>query len=289
MDSQKIKFRVRQFNPEIDKYEDLIELDRKIFKDERNHFNAERAKEWVKVNPNIIHLLLDNLENVHGYNLVIPIKDSYAETALIEKREVSPDTLRKEYVLTLKQADANAAKEGNTLYSCLHVCNPISGKKDYQFAALLFMNMESLFYKYRMKCLICRTHTESGMKLLEDSGCERMHKIRETKDGVTWVYYFDLKNALHRPCTGMGIIMFHIWGFQGHKRQFLLDLTDKEKEVLKLQLVGYTRNEVAKLLGINVNAVEGRMRRIDEKGREIGLNDRKSIKRYAFQNFFYFV
>jgi len=50
MDLRKIKFRVRQFNPETDKYEDLVELDRKIFKDEKNHFNIERAKEWIKFN-----------------------------------------------------------------------------------------------------------------------------------------------------------------------------------------------------------------------------------------------
>jgi hypothetical protein len=45
MDLQKIKFRVRQFNPEIDKYEDLVELDRKIFK--LKHESMEQTKSYT--------------------------------------------------------------------------------------------------------------------------------------------------------------------------------------------------------------------------------------------------
>jgi hypothetical protein len=56
MNLQKMRLRVRQFNPEIDKFEDLVEVDRKILKDEKNHLDISRTKEcefWIKQTGNL--------------------------------------------------------------------------------------------------------------------------------------------------------------------------------------------------------------------------------------------
>jgi DNA-binding CsgD family transcriptional regulator len=120
-----------------------------------------------------------------------------------------------------------------------------------------------------------------GKALVEEGGCIKLYDLRRTKDGISSVYYFGMEQALKRPTTGLGVIFANIWGFAGDRDRFPLELTEKEREVLMLRLGGCSYKEVAEILGISAYALEGRMKRIDQKAKKLGLQDRKSILAYA--------
>jgi len=284
-------YRVHQFNPQRDDFEDLLILDRKILTDEKNYLDVARAKEWCKINPTIFYILTDNRKNVHGYLGVIPIRWRFIKDILIDgqKRDLFPLSLTKEYVLSETETRAVAQKEGNSIFATAHFRNPDTGKMDHQFGILLFVNMFALFFKHRMRTVIGRSVTSSGKAMFQNGGFVKICDLRKTSDGIPSIYYFDMDLALDRPSTGLGVIMTLIWGVKGHKVQNLLNLNEHQKEILKLEFSGFTRKEVADHLGIGIHTVEGRWKGIDKKGAAMGLHNRRSIKGYAFQNYFEFM
>jgi len=171
----------------------------------------------------------------------------------------------------------------------MDVYDPEKGGQDYHYATLLFMNLEALFYRYRMRQAITCSVSQKDRMIIEDSGCVKLFDSPKTKDGIGSVYYSGLEQAKARPATGFGMVMTHIWGSPVQEKKCLLDLSDREKDVLRLVLKGLTYKEAAKLLNITFSAFEGRFKRIVRKAQAIGLTDRKSIKAYAIQNYAYFL
>jgi len=285
MEDEPIKYHVRQFILGRDRFRDLRALDERILKDKYNHLDIMRAQDWCKVNPNIFYILDDSDKKIHGYMGVVPVSCGFVEVMLKERREI-PKTLMKDYILSEERALRIAKKDGNCLYATMHICNPKSGKVDYHFGQLLFLYMEALYHKYRMRCIFGSTRTDAGKRLWEEAGCVKQYDMKKTDDGVNSLYYFDTKIAMQRPSAGLSVITSHIWGAQGYEVRSLLDLTDKEKAVLKLKVMHHTKREIAEILGIREYTVEGRLGAIDERAKEVGLNDRPSIDAYYLRHFF---
>ena len=90
MEKRPLRFRVRQFDPVIvmDSFEDLLKVDRKIYKDERNRLDIKKAKEWWGINPNIFSILIDSNGRIHGYTIFAPVKDSLIDKIITDKMDL---------------------------------------------------------------------------------------------------------------------------------------------------------------------------------------------------------
>jgi DNA-binding CsgD family transcriptional regulator len=283
-----LEFRVRQFNPVLDKFESLIRIDRMNYKDPRNHLDIKRIKNWCSVNPNIFSILIDGLGEVYGYTIFAPIKDDLLNGVIERKLDIY-QTLGKEHILSEEEAKAAAISNGNAIFADFDFINPESDVVDYDFGMQLLMNLEMLLYKYRVRRLIACIASQEYRSFIENSGCVKLFDLPKTEDGIASVYYFDIEEAKSRRMSGLGAVIAKIWGDKRQKTKLPLALAPREREVIKLDIEGLTYKEIAGRLKTTFFAVDAAWKRIVEKGKNLGLNDRKSIKAYVTKNYPYFL
>jgi hypothetical protein len=73
MGKEPLTFRVRRFNPKMEKFEDLLKIGRMIYLDPVNHMDSEAARQWYSANPGIFSVLVDNQGKVHAYSTYLKL------------------------------------------------------------------------------------------------------------------------------------------------------------------------------------------------------------------------
>jgi hypothetical protein len=288
MGKERITLRIRPFVPEKDGFENLLKINSIIYRDPMNHVVIEEARQWCSVNPNIFKILVDDREIVHAYSAVIPVTDALFDEVMKKKTNIYR-ALKKDYVLSEKEAKEAALKSGNSIIVDMEAYNPQSRRQDYDFAASLFGDQELLFFRHRARQLLTCSISEKDKAITESNGCIRLFDLPETKDGVMSVYYFGPNQIKPKRASGFGVVMSMIWGDEGRTKILPLDLAARVREVLKQSIDGYTDKEIAAHLKISLFAVEAAWKRAVAKGQGVGLPDRKILRAYVAHNSPYFL
>ncbi len=131
------------------------------------------------------------------------------------------------------------------------------------------------------KVLLLTMHdsTEYLIRALEAGASGYLPKMAADTDLVGAIRAVDRGDAFLYPTVAKKLIHEYLNVVSGGEEVERLDpLTDREKEVLKLVVEGYTNQEVAYMLVVSVKTVETHRAHIMEK---LGLRSRAELVRYA--------
>jgi DNA-binding CsgD family transcriptional regulator len=182
-----------------------------------------------------VMVLQDSDETVWGCAHCLPLTGTAYQT-ILSCQGNARDYLAADVILG---DTAITSGEANYCYVGMCACDPSSKQEGYGYFAIpLFLAMQKLFYRIRLKGLLCQSHIEVEAENIRKQGCERKYGR-----GPFGIWYFDHHCAKRHPFTTLAATIHRIW-----EERAQLGFSKRQREVIRHAMTGKSNKEIAAVL-----------------------------------------
>jgi hypothetical protein len=197
-------------------------------------------------------LVLEDSGTLWGQAHCLPVTKQVYDAMLRSTTDIRK-YLTRDNILTDPAVNTNVAHGvGNYCFVGLSANNPALRREDHGYFAMpLFVGLQELFFRIRLRGLVCQSRTAVEKQTIAGLGCRKKSVLVSANGTRVTLWYFDISCAQKYPLTTLSQTLHCIWSEEPK-----LKLTKREQEVVRYASAGLLDWQIAAKLAVGEKTVQ---------------------------------
>jgi len=222
---------------------------------------------WLGRFSRSVLVLEDSDKNLWGQAHCLPVARDTYERMISSKKDLRT-YLTLDSILTDSVVDQNAADgTGNFCFVGMSAHNLALRKEQYGYFAMpLMVGLQDLFFRIRLRGLVCQSRTAIERHTIASVGCRKRSECKSADGARITLWYFDLECAKKYPLSTLSATLHRIWSEESK-----LGLTNREQKIVRFAAAGMIDKKIADRLGVVEKTIQKHWENIYDRCRESGV------------------